>query len=104
MAAPSVTSPAAIAPVAAAPIAAAPIAAAPIATARSAARTAAVPIAAAPVVIPNSAHVLMQSDSLTKYEATEMAQRLANLTLNVSHFINRHFMVYYIGFTRKKHR
>lgn len=76
------------APITAAPIAAAPIAAAPVATRP----IVTAPIVAAPVVIPNSAHVLMQSDSLTKYEATEMAQRLANLSLNVSHFVNIDFM------------
>lgn len=43
------------------------------------------PSSAVPAVfVPNSAHVLMQSESLTKYEATEMAQRLANLALSVS--------------------
>lgn len=82
-AAPITAAPIAAAPIAAAPVAAAPVATRPIVTA---------PIVAAPVVIPNSAHVLMQSDSLTKYEATEMAQRLANLSLNVSHFVNIDFM------------
>lgn len=40
------------------------------------------------VFVPNSAHVLMQSESLTKYEATEMAQRLASLALSVSNIYN----------------
>lgn len=55
-------------------------AAAATTTAAASSPSAAVPAA----FIPNSSHVLMQSESLTKYEATEMAQRLANLSLGDS--------------------
>lgn len=64
----------------------APVSVPTVNAAAAAATTAATSSAAVPAAfIPNSSHVLMQSESLTKYEATEMVQRLANLSLGVSH-------------------